>query len=132
MAESSTDALLRQLIEQVTALARVVNFDRNMVSPPVASEPVKEPPKPAVPPPVTPPVQTGMGSLDFRTLILSGLAAVIAPATGVSETVDKATLGSLVPYVGMAASALGIPTWILPLAGRFIGGLFSSQTGAQK
>ena len=123
MAESSTDILLRQLIEQVTALARVVNFGREPDKPPVAPKPV-EPPPVVITRPATDPLKPA----NFGSLIASIVAMIALPANNITATVDQGTIGSLLPLAGAVASAFGVPGWILPIAGRRIARL----TGATK
>ena len=120
-------AIVEKLASEITLVRMEMATLRSLVTgekPPVKPA---EPVKPTDPVVVTPP--PAIEPLDLKTLILSIIGAVVAPATGVSETVDKGTIGALLPYIGMAASAFGIPSWILPLAG----GLLSKfATGAKK
>ncbi len=124
---SMTD--IEKLTGVVEALARQVAALQALVT----GKPVEQPQKPMEPPPVviTPPVaQTDpiRNPVNFGTLITSLLAMIVAPATGVSETVDKGTLGSLIPVASAVASGFGLPGWLLPLAGRLI----TRLTGASK
>lgn len=96
MAETSnTDALLRQLIEQVTALARVVNVVMGVKEPPA------DPPKadPVVTVPTSPPpgpVAATVQSTSMQLSTIAGMAIWALQAFGV-----------LPPGVGEAATQLG-------------------------
>lgn len=123
MADATTTEILRQLnqlSERIDALARIVNFGKEVL------DPVKTTPKandPAATTTTTPPVAATdpiRNPVNFGTLITSLLAMVVAPATGLSESVDKGTLGSLIPVATAVASGFGLPGWVLPLAGQLI------------
>jgi len=106
------------LTRQVAALTQIVTGVAGAAGQkPVKVEPPKEPvetPKVVVPVvPVADP-NTMARSADLRTGILSALAALLGPATGMIDTVDKGTLGSLLPYIGVGVSALGGPGMLIP------------------
>lgn len=121
-------AIIKKMETRQTLMQMEIAAVRAIAAGETPEDPPEVPPKTEPKPPVVvaPPIEP----LDLKTLIISAIGAIVAPATGVSEAVDKGTLGSLIPYVGMAASAFGIPSWILPLAGRLLGRML--PTGVPK
>lgn len=117
MAESSTtDALLRQLIEQVAALARVIHFGREPVEPPVVTKPA-DPPKadPVVTaPPAAPPV------LKTPGMQISSIAGVLIGIAQLAGWLPP-SLGENATQAGIALSAAPIGSALIDLTGGFGG-----------
>lgn len=136
MAEPS-DAKLNQinsrideLAQIVNALARVVNFGKEVVdqtklgNQPKPADPVLpvSPDIPAVRRPTDP-----LAPANFGTLMTSLAAMIALPANNITGTIDTGTIGSLLPLAGAVASAFGVPGWILPIVGKLISGIGSSK-----
>jgi lysozyme family protein len=108
MAETSTtDALLRQLIEQVAALSRVIQFDREPDNP-------KQPDPDIVLPPVviTPPAGPIAGTLQSKSMQLTSIAGVAIWALQ--------ALGVLPAGIGQSATEAGAVLSAAPLGSAAI------------
>ena len=108
MAESSTDALLRQLIEQVASLARVVNFGREPDNPPAGHPKSNDPPAKVSTPPASPIADT-LQSTSMQLSSILGVGIWIAQAVGV-----------LPPGIGEAATQIGAALTAAPVGSGLI------------
>jgi hypothetical protein len=119
MAESNTDALLRTLItqqgaliEQIAALARVINVVREPGEPPVVVKPQdtpKTPTDPVVTAPSPGPVAATVQSTSMQLSTIAGVAVWALQAFGV-----------LPPGIGEAASQLGAVLTAAPVGSAAI------------
>lgn len=118
MAEtSSTDALLRQLIEQVAALSRVIQFGREPTAPPVVpvvprpADPPKAEPLPIItaPPPI---VHGPTNPLNFGVMFSALIAAIAGPATEVIAPVGGGPSG-LLPWIMGTIGGTSLPSLAL-------------------